>query len=571
VKQLSAEWPGGVVPGALLLGALFLIASSPYIGDSMVYMSSVEQYRSGKWDGPFHPLWEFGHLLWRPLAALLAPLFLKIIPDSVAWTGPVKIAYGLMILNIIIGMCTGGILYNLWTRMGVSRSGAVLLTLAFGWANGYLMYTLSASAYATGMLLEVIAIWLLVTGEIERPSTGVRYGYAGLLMGLAALMWFPYILAVPAVAAIPWLGGRRTPSMGIRSFILIGLVSAVVIGIGLSIGGWLAGVRSPGQAVAWFEAARHGVQQDNRLMRAATGIPRMLVDLARDGVHLKRYVLKDPYNTVSKWEILRVVVWKMAVAYACIASIVLIAFRSSRGRPFVWLYVICFGIYLFFAIALFEPSGSERLIPSLPFLLLCLAAAWNDVGKLKWIPAACLIGMILINVPSYLSTWSAADRRIREQVADFRQVAGPNDLLVSVTFSEPLPFWIEQRVFHPAHQGISIATYQLLELMSAKIAEWHEPFARRVLLQWSRGSDVWIGKSALQPRPAPELNWAEGDASAVRWSDIHKFLSTLEFDRESPHPYGFRRIARSEANRRIFEAFAEGMKAATRAASPKHD
>ncbi len=537
------------LPGILLVLMSLAPSTSPYIGDTQVYAESVMQYRAGQWSSPFHPLWEFGHLLWRPAGALLAPVSLHVVPDSWTTLDKVKIAYGLLWMSFVAALGVGALLYDLFRRLAGWKVAA-LLTFGVAWANGFLLYALSGSSYIPGLLFSVAAVWVLFGGMQQRW----RQLTAGVLAAVAALFWFPYILTIPALAVIPWAWNRLTLREGGRILLLIGLTAAACILAGMTAGALAAGVREPAEAVAWYQEAPHDWQQNRRWVRAVSGIPRLLLDLSRDGIVMKRYVLRDPFQSTGFWDLARQSLWKLAWFYAFIGAMLWMAARTVRGRAAL-LVAVSAGIpMLGFAIFLFEPSSAERFLPMLPFLLLAGAAGWSGAGR--WVAGLFLVSLPVINASAFIEACSDVPAAMAGQLEDVRQHAEPDDLLVTVTFSDPFAQWLEQRIFHPSLRQGAPPTYQLLFLASTKAEQWREDFALRTLQQWETGKDVWIRRGALRDRPDTMLQWVEGDHPRIRWADVTAFLTQLGFDRTTERPDGFTRVAKTENNRKILEALA---------------
>jgi hypothetical protein len=53
-------------PISLLTIAVWLFTRSDYLGDTMWYAGDIVNFDKGAFAGHPNPLWEFGHLLWRP-------------------------------------------------------------------------------------------------------------------------------------------------------------------------------------------------------------------------------------------------------------------------------------------------------------------------------------------------------------------------------------------------------------------------------------------------------------------------------------------------------------------------
>jgi hypothetical protein len=551
--------------GALLALTTLAITSAPEIGDTLVYVNSIRDFQIGHWTTQFNPLGEFGHLLWRPLGALLAPIFTAVVPDAVAWNAKLKIGYGLIVLNEAAAVFAAAVFFQMARRISGSSAVAALIAAGLVWANGFLLYTKAGTVYVFGTAIEIAAIWVLV--QSEENASAARPLISGALLGIAALCWTPFALTVPAAAAIPWAIGKRTSRANLRTWVMVAAASAVVYLIVLMGGAWLSGVKSPPELLAWIFQAEHGLMQNRKALRAVSGLARLLFDLSNDGLLLKRFLLKDPFNPVTLFDLIRLSLWKIALFYTFLLALALAAARFASGRRMLAVLVIAAAPMLMFAIFLFEPSSPERFLPVLPFLLLTLAASWKPQGSgetkipggkwAPWVGGALLAALIPINARAFIGSGTQQDRLAIAQLRDFSQAAAPGDLLVSVLIREPVNVLIEQQPFNPVRRGLDVATYQVFGTVG-QWASWRTDLARHVLAQWESHKDAWITKWAMRDRPPAPMGWVEGDDPTVRWREIPEFFEQFDFDRSTPLPDGFERMARSERNREIVESLLSG-------------
>ncbi len=546
--------------GALLALVTLTTTIAPEIGDTLVYVKAIRDFQTGHWPSQFNPIGEFGHLLWRPLGALLSPVFTAVIPDTVAWNPNLKIGYGLIVLNEIATVFAAALFFRISHRFSGSKMAAALTTVGLIWANGFLLYAKAGTVYVFGTAIEIGAIWVLTQSETNNRMARLLAG--GTLMGIAALCWTPFALVVPAAATIPWATDRRPFRSSLRSWLIVAAVSGAVYVAVLMVGGWLSGVRSPLELRAWIFQSEHGLMQNRKALRAVGGLPRLLFDLSNDGLLLKRFLFKDPFNSVTLFDLIRFSLWKIAFFYTFLLALVLAAARSASGKRMLAVLVIAAGPMLAFAIFLFEPSAPERFLPVLPFLLLTLAGAWkmHNQGEMNnasrnwapWVGGALLAALVTINAPAFVGPGTLQDQMGLAQLRDFSQAAAPGDLLVSVQIREPVTVLIEQKPFDPVCRGLDIATYQVFG--NPGLSEnWRSQLTTRILEHWEIHKDVWITKWAMRDRPPAAMGWVEGDDPAVRWREIPKFFERFDFDRSTNLPDGFQRIARSKKNQEILK------------------
>lgn len=536
---LTGSW--SFLPPLLLYAASLAITSPVYFGDSLYYARDVLGSREPQ--ASVSQLWEFGHLLWRPLGALIAPLALALTPDSWAWTPLLKVTFGMLSISAICGAVLVLLLYDLirgfvrepWQRM--------LLITAFIWTNPVLGYSRSATSYIPALMFLTAALWCQLKMELNRRSVWLTT----LALSAAVLLWFPTILAVPAVASGGALQGKRRDWVASLQIVLLtGVIVTVIIGIG----GWLAGLRSAASYLSWIRDARHDLNQNRQWLRAIGGVSHLLFEPSNSGIHLKRFLLRDPYNPVSIPALMPVTLSRIGAAYVLFASAIGLGVLSRRARPLLTGLALTVVPLFLFAIFLFEPSASERFLPALPLLFLTLAAGWSALGKLaRPLKVAAVLALLSIPVTNFVSFVDKASVDFRDakvRLAEFRREAGPRDLLVTVTFDDPLVRLIEQHPFNPANRPNPVATYQVVAIASSDAGRWRENFAARIHTEWERDHEVWISKSLLSSRPAPYVAWVEGDSPAARWQDYCGFYAKLSYDRETGGPDGFARLARAK-------------------------
>jgi hypothetical protein len=536
-----------LLPGAALVLLSLLPSSSPYIGDTVFYADAVVRHLAGEASGPFAPLWEFGHLLWRPIGAVIAPLAFKVVPDSWGPSDRVKVAYGFLAISMACAIVVGALLYDLFRR-AAGWKVAALLVFGLSWANGFLMYALSGSSYLPALLCSVVALCLL----LDDPSSPWRQYVAGILGGLSALFWFPFVLTVPAIALTPWIWRGMPARAGGVALLRVSVAAAACVASFMVAGGFAAGVRSMSDARAWVQDASHEWAQTQQWKRAVSGVPRLMLDLSRDGILLKRYVLRDPFQSLDLWDLLLRSAWKLAAFYAFIAATLWMASGSVRGRRSLATTAIAGAPLLLFALVLFEPSSPERFLPVLPFLLLTIAVSWH--GPARVIVAVFLVTLPLMNASAFIERLSDTPGMMVAQMEDVERSADAHDLIVTITFNDPFPQWVEQRIFHASMRHGSPSTYQLIEPSVSSALRWRERFAERVLRHWDAGGNVWVRRGGLHETPDPMLQWVEGDNPDIRWADVPAFLRQFEYDRESSRPDGFVRLTRSLRSREALEA-----------------
>ncbi len=551
----AIEWKWLALP-ALLYILLIALTHPPFIGDTPLYAGELAAA-----SGISTPaLWEFGHILWRPLGFLLSPLFLSAIPDSIAWTPVLKISYGLICLTVVSGLICTVLIYDLSRRFISRPILAMVPVLIFLFGDSFLSYSQSGVSYVPALAALLGGLWVQLTApRVDWKTLGV----SACLYGLACLFWFPFVFVLPAAACARTLSGLHKEDRWSWMHILSTLVIAsVVLTAGVSFAALMAGVHSIATFRVWMSASSHEWHQNRQWVRAISGCPRLLIDLGRDGIYLKRFTFHDPYNPVSAAAIVRLTLWKIGFFYVFVVSLAALAWSSPRSRPVLALAALAGLPLLLFAVLLFEPSSPERFMPALPFLLLALAAGWTSPAPLaKWLRAIIwvfIVALPVMNWPSFAGSFSEESRRTHARLDDIRKVAGPEDVLVTVNLQDPVIQLIGQNLFDPANRPMPFRSRWLVNVAGEKVALWRQDFATAVLQNWRENREVWVTKDALAGSPQENSSWVEGDNPVLHWKDIESFFNTLEWDEKTSRPDGFVRLHRSPQMQDRFARLSNG-------------
>src|SRR5436305_8510979 len=94
--------------------------------------------------------------------------------------------------------------------------------------------------------------------------------------------------------------------------------------------------------------------------------------MGSDGATLKRFLLHDPENPVSLSDLLRTGLWKCALFYSVVVSLLMISLKIPRGRRFLMFFLLNAVPVLSFAIA-WRGGDIERYLSLYPPFFLGLA------------------------------------------------------------------------------------------------------------------------------------------------------------------------------------------------------
>jgi hypothetical protein len=324
-------------------------------------------------------------------------------------------------------------------------------------------------------------------------------------------------------------------------------VAGIVVTAGELAGAWFPGINTPREFDAWATSTNQH-RQTKLLLRAVTGLPKLLLHPGGGNILLKRYMLHDPYNPVSLGDI----VWKAGLAlagfYLFSLAVMVASWLHRPARPWLVLLLASLGPILLFSVTVFEPSSPERFLCVLPFLFAVLAVALQGQNQFqkpfRWLATAFLAGMVLVNAFEMVPQLSQREQRLQTQLRQYRTVAQPGDLVL-IAVGEPLIEVAETRPFDPLRRGSDIAVHQLLLPNSVQMEDWQFYFARRVLATWNHDSEVWFLAGTVAERPEALSSWVEGDDTRISWAQLQAFLHRFAL---APEERGYVKLERTPDN-----------------------
>lgn len=542
----------------LLFAAVAIFTQPYYQGDTLDYVRSVQAHEAGRPSQGIDPLWEFGHLLWRPsgwLAAMVVTPF---------WPGEPRhlvLTRAFMLISMLAALGTVIVTNALALRIGASRRTAFLVAAGVLFANAFLNYMGTGNAYVTGLFFLMLALHIVV-GGVSRDSVR-RPLCAGVVLALSALFWFPYVLVFPAVALAPVLmaGNAAERRKAVLKAVLLTLACSVaLIGVYVS-GAAAAGISTTAQARQWIASSSHGWAPNRNLLRLGFGVPRSFVEMQDQGREIKRYLFKDPYAPTP----LTAIIPGLALAgliWAALAAIVL-PLAAIRERRRILLLLLAAAVPIgVFALFLFEAGSPERYMPLYPFLVIAAAVASSPSERSRWPQAARAGGatllLIMIAANGYATSLPRASARQNSQVRRLGDVPHRLDkggFIAIATNRDPLMLFSKSYPFHPLNRQGALPIYEVVEVANKRASMWRENFAAKTLATWARGGEVWVSRRVLAERPRPEWQWVEGDDPSISWKDIPSWFNQFTYDSYSDEEDGLARLPNSEENRRIIESF----------------
>jgi hypothetical protein len=531
---------------AVVVYLLATAATGAYFwGDSIDY--AIELRSNLRW-------WEFGHLFWRPLGALLA----AIVPSS-QLPGAGDERSGIVIL--LVAVCwLSGLGCVVWLRgllryAGINGVPAAVAVLAFIFSQTFLNFTQTGSSYVPGLALLLLGCFLLAREAAkEEPTVWGSVG-AGAALAAAAGFWFLYVLALPAAVLLPlFLGGFDRPRLHL--VVRAGMVCAMLIVLFYAVPLAVLGITSAEQLRAWIGDSSHGVARVRGLDRAVFGFARSFIHMGNDGVLFKRYLRHDELNPTSAVDLVRLSLWKLGLFYLFLLALIVGLSWSPRGRRLLGLLGVAALPTLGFAVA-WQGGDLERYLPLYPFLFL----AAGGLFALERVPLLCTVAALVFFLAAAVSNVTVMARPVlwRDEQRLTARVEGLRPLLKA----NSRVFFVRDELEglnrnHPLHAERDALPLEAAATPGlADSARWRENLARRFLDVWERGGDVWVTRRLFAGKPRPEWSWVEGDDPDLSWRDLHAFFAALEIDNAVGGEDGFVRITASKANRACLRKWAD--------------
>ena len=528
----------------LLYLFLALVTVSTFLADTTSYADSIVARLQGR----YYEFWEFGHLLWRPLGWAITRGIGVLDPD---WLKGTEVAhYHAVLVLMAVSWLAGFAVLYLFHRLACFVTNniwyASLATVGFATAHAFLNYSQAGTAYIAGLAMLVLAIYILVIGydpaHVDRISA-----LGGIALAGALLFWFPYVLVVPAVVLIPLVrrrGLRGSVVAGVAFGGALGVIYlAVIMGLGL---------HSRAEILAWVRAASHGIEIGG-VVRAVFGFARSFINMGKDGMLFKRYLLHDPFSPVSLGDLLRAVLVKLALFYALLATVAATLVMAKRWQALALLTIGC-GPVLLFA-ARWQGGDLERYLPLFPFLFLAIAICFAQrPPRFQRVVIVLFIATLALVDTFALSRHT--NRLQQDEIARRASDIPPslfNDASVMYVTHNGDEFFNFARSFPfaPLNRRGSLHVHAVIEAGHRDLPLWRATFGRIALAAWEKHGNVWVSRRVLSPLPKAEWNWVEHDDPRVSWTDLSPFFSRLQYEQCVGGNDGFCLLAPSPANREV--------------------
>jgi hypothetical protein len=546
-KDLRAylTWSAAYALVAHFTGAYFM-------ADTVNFVADVYNYQLGIRDR----LWEFGHLFWRPLGWIFLQIC-EVLVGSV--TGPelnVLLTRIFVALNWFAGLACILLLRAVLRQFSIRPMVVTCTTAALLFSNAFLNYIHSGSSYIPGLAFLLAAFYLLAL-QIETRGSILQPFSAALMLAIAVCLWFPYIFAVPGVLAIPLFRHYGNPS---RWAFTIRVASCTLI-LGLVFYGSVLvcnGLFNVHDIYQWVTAESRAVGGVGGPARAIFGVARSFINMGNDGVFFKRFLLHDPYNPVSFFDLLRLSFVKFLLFY----SVLVLVFSRLVSNPRIfWMCLVTAIPVLAFAV-FWHGGDTERYLPLYPVFFVGLAHFVDDNRTpvyFKWLAGTLLLVSIVSNCGATSSfLLDREQRQAEERIKDVLPLLKPHSRLVLVDIHDELENFGRSFPFDPVVRGQMLRTYPVLNPGTVQTLHWRQDLMSVVLNVWMSHGDIWVSGRILEPRPHRDWNWVEGDDPRVTWSMVHSFFTQLDYSRSVGNGDGFLLLPPTAKNEAIIRSLWDG-------------
>jgi hypothetical protein len=552
-ERTPSSWRPSVISAGLLVICYVLITAltgAHFMADTREYATHILEFQRAVANN----LWDFGHLFWRPLGWLTFVLTKPVTRLFVGENERAQVIVTLIAITWICGLVSVVFFFDLTTRVVKRRWIALVATIAFLFADAFLNYVHAGCAYVPGLAGLIFGMWFLIRDDATTAEFWRVFLPSAACFAVAAFLWLPYGLVVPAAIASSFLMHDSNPRLRRIAWqtaglcLIIGLFTYVVVVIGLRI-------RNFDDLKAWIVSAGHGQMQSRGLIRLAFSMPRSFINLGQDGVYFKRYLVHDPYAPVPLAALLKLGFWKLGLFYVFGAVLCIELVRSRAGRRmFLLLMSACVPIFIF-ALFIFEAGSIERYLPLFPFVFLAAAYALREENTrrlAKVVILSCFILMIAINGNAMRkSVLEKQHEMVARRIRDLAPLLKRESIVMTVGAREDISEFKMNFPLDPLNLREDFRDYGVVEIGAARLATWREDFAKMVRSTWAQGGDVWLSKRLLSARPRPEWNWVEGDDQRIKWTDLPSFFSQFDTAQTVGGEDGFLLLPNSSKNQQI--------------------
>jgi len=529
----------------LLYAVLTCVTGAYFMADTVDYVAAVYQYDHGI----NFVFWDFRHLFWRPLGWVLLHLVNPFLSAGARSEPRMTVIYIFLMLNWIAGLFSLFLLRALLRRF-CTRWTVEFSSVMFLFSFAFLNYVHSGSSYIPGLMFLLLGLYFL--SRCVEPENSNSFQYWGpLSLAISVCLWFPYAFAVPGALVLPLF----SPDRNLQRWPLVLRTSTICVLAGMvAYGGVLAhqGIYTVTGTIHWVGQGATSVAGVRGFNRAVFGFAHSFIDMGRDGVLFKRFLLHDPYNPVSLAQLIRLSLWKLAVFYVTLLTILVHLKRSGKTNALAIATISAAPVLVF---ALFWFGGDiERYLPLYPAFFLAFGCAIEDAHH-AWIKALAIVLLLTMVVSNWLALsrhrLQQQQRVVEERVQPLLALLKPSSRVVEVDIHDDLVNFSRSFPRNPINRNSQFHGYPLLNPGTPQVRHWRENFADIVQKTWEAHGDVWISQRVLATAPRANWDWIEKADPNLTWNIVHDFFSPFDFGTASGGSDGFLLLLPTDKNRAI--------------------
>jgi hypothetical protein len=525
------------------------------MADTVGYANDIVKHT---YDRSVPQVWDFGHLLWRPLGSLVCGGLQLLNSSSSVSDGDARktVLAVLVVLSWMSGFVCVLTLVAILTQFFRERASITLTSLAFIFSQAFLNFSRAGTSYIPGLCFLLTGIFLLLRRNDGQSSLAPLW--AGCALAVSALLWLPYVLSIPAALVSPLfiLDNNRRWRCSLLAAAAFTIVSASVYGLVML---HLRIVNTEGLA-SWIAMSTWAAGVGGA-KRAVFGLARSFINMGNDGLLFKRFLAQDPYNPVSVPQLFRLTLAKIVFFYAFMAGVVLCLARSRIGKNILGLLAINAATVGIFAV-LWYGGDMERYLPLYPVLFLGICASMNVRGYEFWFRTLTIAFLAVIGLSNAIAmanfTINRDQQRVVERTRELLPYLTPQSRVFVHDTDDQLYAFSRNSPFHPLNRSGNFQANAILIPGTRRDLHWQQSFAVLALAVWDQHGTVWISKRVLSARPLSEWNWVEGSDSRVRWKDTFFFFSDLDWGTSVGSTDGFVLLLPTQKNRGELTQFLAG-------------
>jgi hypothetical protein len=461
-------------------------------------------------------------------------------------------------INQVSGLLS--VVFVIWFLSRFCRNAWVigLTTAGFVFSQGILNYSQAGCSYTPGVACLLLGLCLISKETTSDKQLWWNCFAAGLAFALSVGFWFLFIWALPAAILLPLVLQQRNRER-LKMAVGAAISFSGFIGIFYLIVFAILRIASIAELKAWVMSAGHG-NTVRGVTRLVLGVARSFINMGNDGMLMKRFLVHDPYNPVSVWQLAGLSLWKLGLFYLFLAALLWLIWKSSKRTGLLLLLAATFPVFAF--AYFFSPGDIERYLAWYPFLCLAVAYSFETTSASKWvkaIPCAFFIAVLVVNFQAMsLLTLGRQQERIVARFGDLPAKLPPNSQLLAVNWQDEIVAFYRSFPFHPLNQSEAFVISSMVTLGVEDSKHWREDFAKRAQRVWAANGELWVSNRAFSQRPEADWNWVEGDDESVSWKDFSEFLANLKMGKSSGGTDGFQQVLPSEENKQFLQRLITG-------------